>query len=198
MSDRKGPENGALGGLPALPFENFEAQLEADAAPFKNKPQPIGGSRRGIPNKRSAQLRDVYLRMGLPHPVLAMGSLLRLGIDGLAKELHCDLVDAAELYRKIASDVAPYIEGKQPTRVDVTGIEGLPLVVVGDIASARQAIGEARAAGALAIDDEVEPALIEHEQNQRVSREASAKSHDAKSHGYDKPLKMQDNPASDR
>jgi hypothetical protein len=182
---------GVVSGSPADLFENIDAvdaQLVADAAPFPNRPQPIGGSRRGVPNRRTQQMRDLYLRMGLPHPVLAMGSLLRLGIDGLARELNCDLIDAAELYRKVLADVAPYIEGKQPTKLVVDGATALPLVVVGDIGGALQALGEAREEGAMGIDDDVDRALARFQRNQRVSDLEREASHDDASHGDAKPL----------
>lgn len=188
MDDDERSQKQVVEGSPAPLFENFEVDLEQDAQPFKARPMPIGGSRRGIPNKRTVALRDLYLKMGMPHPILAMGALLRLGVDGLARELKCSLVDAAEYYRKIASDVAPYIEGKQPTRVDVTGMSGLPLVIVGDVGAARQAVDAARAEGALAIDDDIEPALVEFQRNQGVKTGAAATSQAEASHDDAKPL----------
>lgn len=198
MDDRKEPEKGEVAGSPALPFENFELQLEADASPFKHRPQPIGGSRRGIPNKRTTQLRELYLKMGLPHPVLAMGQLLRLGVDGLARELQCTMAEAGEFYRKVAADLSPYIEGKQPTKVELEGNAGLPLIILGDRAVAREVAAEARAAGSLAIDDEVEPALIEYEQNQELKRAEAEKSQGDPSHDEAKALNTQAKPSSDR
>ena len=188
MSDEKG----VLAGSPADLFENFdagEAQMAADAAPFRAKPQPIGGSRRGIPNKRTVQLRELYLKMGLPHPVLTMGAVLRLGIDGLAKELQCGLLDAADLYRKIAADVAPYIEGKQPTRVLVDASERLPVLIVGEMTAAQGEVARAREEGALAIDDDVEPAMVAFERNQALKAASRDASHGLPSHGGANALK---------
>ena len=194
-------EKGVVAGSPADLFENIDAhdaQMVADAAPFRDRPQPIGGSRKGIPNKRTAQLRELYLKMGLPHPVLAMGQMLRLGVDGLSRELSCDMKEAGELYRKIAADLMPYIEGKQPTLLHVQASEALPLVLVGDVGAARQALDQGRGEGVMAIDDDVDAALAQFEENQRVKAATPAASHEAPSHDEAKPLKRKRNPAPAR
>lgn len=185
-------EKGVLAASPADLFENFsagEAQMFADADPFKNRPQPIGGSRKGVPNKRNAQLRDLYLKMGMPHPILAMGAVLRLGIDGMAREMACSLFEAAELYRKIAADVAPYIEGKQPTRLAVEGGERLPVLIVGEMGAARAELQSAREEGALSIDDDVEAALLTFQQNQALRASDPDASQERASHASPNALK---------
>ena len=164
-------EKGVLAAAPASLFENLdggEEQMLADASPFRTKPQPIGGSRKGVPNKRTQQMRDLYLRSGLPHPLLWQGQMLRRGVDGLATDLGCTLVEAAELLRKIAADLAPYIEGKQPTRVAVEAGARLPVLVVGELGAARSELASAREEGALAIDDDLEAAVATFETNQAL------------------------------
>lgn len=161
----------------------------ADASPFKARPQPIGGSRKGVPNKRNQQLRDLYLKMGMPHPVLAMGAVLRLGIDGMSRELGCSLLEAAELYRKIAADVSPYIEGKQPTRLAVEGGERLPVLIVGEMRAAQGELQSAREEGALSIDDDVEAAVIAFEQNQALKAADPDASQERASHAAPNALK---------
>ena len=163
--------------------------MAADAAPFRDRPQPVGGSRRGIPNRRTVELRQLYLKMGLPHPVLAMGAVLRLGIDGIKRELGCELLDAAELYRKIAADVAPYIEGKQPTRVAVMGSKPLPVLVIGETGEAIGQIVQAREDGVLAIDDAVEASLVSYQRNQELRRAEPEASQDRASHAGPNALK---------
>ena len=141
-------DEGVLDGSPADLFENFsaeEAGLVADAAPFRDRPMPIGGSRKGRPNKRTIAMRELYLKSGFPHPLLWQGSMLRLGVDGVAKALGCDLVDAAELLRKIASDALPYIEGKMPTKVILEGDARVPVLVFGDLGAAGRVLDQARA-----------------------------------------------------
>src|SRR5574337_55200 len=165
-------EKGVLARAPSDLFENIdagEAQMLADSAPFPARPQPIGGSRKGIPNKRTTQMRDLYLRMGLPHPLLWQGQLLQRGVDQLAKDLDCRAIEAAELLAKVADRLAPYIEGKQPTAVKIEGGRGLPVLVLGELAAAREGLIAARDEGALAIDDELEGAIGRHERNQGLS-----------------------------
>jgi len=192
-------EKGVLEGAPAgdLFLSDGDAALLSDAQPFRApaRPQPIGGSRRGIPNKRTAAMRDLYLRMGLPHPLLWMGQVLKMGVDGLAAELACDRLDAAELLRKVASDALPYIEGKQPLRVQAEGAAGLPVMIVGDLGLAREAVAAARAEGALAIDDDIEAAMVHHQRNQALGDDEGRASHDATSHGEAKPLASQEKPS---
>lgn len=180
-------EKGVVSGSPAGDlFSASEADelLLGDAAPFRQpaRPQPIGGSRRGVPNKRTTAMRDLYLRMGLPHPLLWQGQVLRMGVDGLAAELACTRLEAAELLRKIAADALPYIEGKQPLRVQAEGVAGLPVMIVGDLDAARRAVADARAEGALAIDDDIEIAMGRIEQDQRVSEGRRPASHERASH----------------
>lgn len=185
--DGKGQENGVVGGSPGDLFENFseeEAGLVADATPFRTKAMPIGGSRKGRPNKRTVEMRDLYLKSGFPHPLLWQGSMLRMGVDGLAGMLGCDLVDAADLLRKIAADALPYIEGKQPNKVIVEGTAGLPVLVLGDALAAIQAVRDARDDGALAIDDDLEGAI----EKQRLKDEARVRLQGCVSHDDDKSL----------
>ena len=193
--DGKRPENGVLSGSPASLFENFsagEAALIDDAAPFRSRPTPVGGSRKGIPNKRSNQMRELYLKSGFPHPLLWQGSMLRLGVDGLAVALGCDLIEAAELLRKVASDALPYIEGKMPTKVQVEGGAGLPVLVFGDAVAAIGAVRAAREEGAMAIDDEIEGAMVLHEEKQRLREGGVVRPEGCPSHEEGKALNDKD------
>lgn len=179
------PETGVLGGAQTDFFENLDAGEEAliaDAAPFRARPTPVGGSRRGVPNKRNAQLRDLYLKSGMPHPVLWMGSVLRMGVDGLAEALGCKTVEAMYLMRKIAADAAPYIESRQPTRVDVPDGARRAVLVVGELEDAARAVEAARVDGVLAIDDDLPRALREAQQDQRLAAAPAAGSHGEGSH----------------
>lgn len=170
-------------GSPAPLFENCGAddELLAASAPFRVMPTPRGRPK-GAANKRTLQMRDLYLRMGLPHPMLKMGQMLQLTVEDLARALCCSLLEAADLQRKIASDLAPYLESKMPARLDVQGGEGLPVLVMREI-DPPKAIREARAQGALAIDDDLAEALGRDEENQQVASGGGSQSHDAGSHG---------------
>ncbi len=170
---------GVLAGAPADLFENFsgdERALIADAAPFRSRPMPIGGSRKGRPNKRTIEMRDLYLRSGFPHPLLWYGAMLREGVDGLAGALDCSLAEAADLLRKIAADALPYLESRMPTKVTAGDGERLPVLIVGDFAQARDQAAAARRDGAMAIDDDLD------EQIQRLSAGEGDRSHGDGSH----------------
>lgn len=193
--DGKSPENGVVAGSPADLFENFsagEAQAIADASPFRSRPTPLGGSRKGIPNKRNAQMRDLYLKSGFPHPLLWQGSLLRMGVDGVASALGCDLIEAAELLRKVASDALPYIEGKMPTRVQVDAGQGLPVLVFGERDAAVASLRQARDEGAMAIDDDLEGAVRRYEQKQALSEDDGVRQSGDASHDDCKALNDND------
>jgi hypothetical protein len=185
MIGGEGPENGVLDGSPADLFENFsaeEAGLVADAAPFRTRPMPVGGSRKGKPNKRTVQMRELYLKSGFPHPLLWQGSMLRLGVDGVAQALGCDLVDAAELLRKIASDALPYLEGKMPTKVILEGDARVPVLVIGEAGAAVASLQSAREDGALAIDDGLLPAVEDFGEKQAVNDAARVRPEGGSSH----------------
>ncbi len=177
------PAAGVSIGSPAPLFENSDAeqQLLAEAQPFRIMPTPRGRPR-GASNKRTLQMRELYLKMGLPHPMLKMGQMLQLTVEDLARALCCDLLEAADLQRKIAADLAPYLESKMPTRLDVAPNEGLPVLVVREI-DTPQAIREARRTGALSIDDDLAEALGRDEENQGLAPSGGSQSHDAGSHG---------------
>jgi len=181
--EREKAFSGVSIGSPAPLFENFDgdAQLLADAAPFRVMPTPRGRPK-GAANKRTVQMRELYMRMSLPHPILKMGQMLQLTVEDLARTLCCSLLDAADLQRKIAADLAPYLESKMPTRVDVAPGEGLPVLVMREIDTPR-AIREARASGALAIDDDLAEELGRDEENQWVASDAPSQSHGEGSHG---------------
>jgi hypothetical protein len=183
VGDRGDGPPGVSIGSPAPLFENFDGdeQLLAEAAPFRVMPTPRGRPK-GAANKRTLQMRDLYLRMGLPHPMLKMGQMLQLTVEDLARLLCCSLLDAADFQRKIAADLAPYLESKMPTRVDLPTGEGLPVLVIREHDTPR-AIREARRTGALAIDDDLAETLGRDEENQGVAVGDPAQSHDAGSHG---------------
>lgn len=181
--------SGVSGLAPADLFENFsagETQMLADASPFRNRPQPIGGSRKGIPNKRTTAMRELYLKSGFPHPLLWQGAMLREGVDGLAAKLECSLVEAAEILRKIASDAMPYLESKMPSHMAIASDgERLPVMIIGDVQVKGRAAVEARDDGAMAIDDDLAAAIIEDQQNQGLKDGEANASHGDPSH--DKP-----------
>ena len=166
--------SGVLGGSPALPFEFDE---ENAAAPFTRLAPRSKGRPAGSPNKRTLAMREHYLKRGYAHPMLWMGEVLSRPVAQLAEELGCELVDALEVQRKVAADLAPYLESKMPSQLSVDKNDGLPVLIMGEIRAARRS--EALPEGAMAIDDDLADAI---QQNQRVSAEPPAQSHGDKSH----------------
>lgn len=189
-SGNKGLE-GVSGGLQGGLFENSaaEEQMLADSAPFLTMPR--GGSRRGVPNKRTTAMRELYLKMGLPHPMLWMGQVLSMTVDQLHTSLgggtETSKLDVLDIQRKVAADLAPYLESKMPAKLDVQPGEGLPVLVVREL-DTPAAMRQARADGALAIDDDLAEALGRDEQYQAVSGGAAAGSHGEGSHGASHPI----------
>ncbi len=141
-----------------------DEQLLAGSAPFMMPSTVNRATRKGIPNKRTTQMRETYLKMGLPHPLLAMGQVLRLGVDGLARELDCTKLEAFGEWRKVAERVLEYLESKMPMGVKVDA-QGLPVLVFGELRQAAEDLRATRAEGALAIDDD----LIDSMEKQTLS-----------------------------
>jgi hypothetical protein len=157
-------DQGALGGArsraenagePELFGPDEDEQALHGSRPFNRMPSSVDRrTRKGVPNKRTVQMRDIYLKMGLPHPLLAMGQVLALGVDGLAAALQCDKLEAFGEWRKVAERVLEYLESKMPMAVKVDA-QGLPVLVFGDIRQAAEDLRATRAEGALAIDDDL-------------------------------------------
>ena len=178
-----GGGQGVSGGSPATFFEKLDGDDLAleHAAPFKVMPVSPGRPK-GAMNKRTREMRDLYLKSGLPHPLLWQGRMLQLGIDGLRTLLGdgCTRLEAAELLRKIAADALPYLESKMPTAIDVKD-ERLPVLVVAETSRSLRA---ARSAGALSIDDDLVDVLVGPEENQGLGDGEDPRSHDAGSHDH--------------
>lgn len=162
---------GVLGGLPAETAEMFPDEANG-AAPFARLAPRSKGRPQGSANRRTLAMRDHYLRRGYAHPMLWMGEVLSRPVAELALELECSKLEALEIQRKVAGDLAPYLESRMPTQIKPADDEGLPVLIVGEIRAARAS--GALPEGAIAIDDELADAI---EENQRVGRREGAKSH---------------------
>lgn len=181
-SDDEGetPLSGVVGGPPAQLFDFDEDELLlAASAPFRGMPTSAGRPK-GSPNKRTLAMRELYLKMGLPHPILWQGQMLRMKVDELAIALGCKLVEAAELQRKIASDLAPYLESKMPAKVDLGDGELLPVIVIDE--GSRELRAE-RETGAMSIDGDLVDAIAASEQKQQLAPAVGDGSHGGGSHG---------------
>ena len=178
-ADDKGESGGlgVLGGLPAGGADLFEGEANS-ASPFARLAPRSTGRPKGSPNRRTVAMREIYLRKGYAHPMLWMGEVLTRSVRELSEELACSLLEALEVQRKVAADLAPYLESKMPTQVKAGDGEGLPVLVVGKVESAPRGLG--RAAGAMAIDDDELADAIE--QNQRLVEARARQSHGEQSH----------------
>ena len=182
---------GVCGGLPAVEFENLdeEERLLEEAEPFRAPREFRPGRPKGARNRRTTDMIKLYQRMGLPDPLLFQGKLLQMGVDGLARELACDRLDAADLLAKVADRLSPYFHSKRPTQVELPpGVT--PVLVMRDLDGA--AALPAGAHGAMSIDDDdLAQALAESEEKQRLRERAARASHGRASHaspdGADNP-----------
>lgn len=157
-------QNGVSGLAPARQGEMFGPGEENAAAPFARLALRSTGRPKGASNKRTLAMRDLYLRLGYTHPMLFMGEVLSRPVAQLAQELDCKLAEALEIQRKVAADLAPYLESKMPTQVKAPDGEGLPVLIMGEMRVSRRS--ENRDDGSMAIDDDMADAIQE---NQRLS-----------------------------
>lgn len=179
-----GLKSGPVGGQGELLAPSADESLLEGALPFRRSTRmPAGGTRKGVPNRRSEAMRRVYDRLGLPHPMLAMGQLLREGVDGLRERLIAidplaappSALEVFDQYRKLMADLLPYLEGKAPVKTD-DGREGIPMLVLGDLAAGRAEIVQVMAEGGMAIDDDLD------QQFQQLTAKAAQTSHGSASH----------------
>ncbi len=126
---------------PLLPFRD-EEQLDLIAAPGRRLTRdqveqlPRGRGRpRGSANKRTQAVRD-YLLSRYRHPLETLAAIQAQPVDKLAAELGCKPIEAAQLIKAAAAELAPYMEGKMPVAVDlsvkgdmVLAIDGLNAIV---------------------------------------------------------------------
>lgn len=137
------------------------------------------GRPRGSRNRRTQDLADYAARLG-GNPILKLIEIVATPIDVIAATLGCKKVEAADFWRKCASDLGPYIEQKLPTAVQLQGANAGMLVINLGGPVGEQAVGlDLRV---LAQNFAEADRLIEHEQNQALSDDDAGTSHDDASH----------------
>jgi hypothetical protein len=162
---------GALAGAENENFSQTELDLIHDASPFPGRSvQPGPGRPRGSQNKRTIEMRELYLKSGFPHPQLWMGHCLKEGPHALASSLGCTPFEAWQELRKIAADLQPYMESKMPTAI-VGNLDKTAVLVMGEI---DQVLEARRPDGAMAIDDADLRGALQH--FQEVSGAPAARS----------------------
>jgi hypothetical protein len=128
------------------------------------------GRPRGSTNRTTRDLVKLITSKG-KHPLLAMAEIVATPIDVIAATLGCKKIEAAEYHRKVMSDLAPYVAQRLPLAVQVQGANAGVLII-----NTGGPIGEQSAAG-------LDMRVIEHdEQNQALSGDDNATSHDDASH----------------
>lgn len=114
-----------------------QLELLRDQAPNRDAGTAVQASRRkgrgrppGALNKRNAKFRDQILALG-PHPALALQRAYSTPIETLAAQLECTKLEAAQLAIRAASELLPYVEGKQPVTVDLRQQHDVVLIMGG-------------------------------------------------------------------
>jgi hypothetical protein len=78
-----------------------------------------GGRKRGSGNRRNKEFRDFVLSRG-GHPGEFLQRVYDRPVEQLAAELVCDKKEALDRQIRCAAELLPFIEGKMPTKVDLT------------------------------------------------------------------------------
>jgi hypothetical protein len=184
-SDSRG-EVGASALLPAPAAETAQGglfdDLRDEGLPLRKRGGLGIGRAPGVRNRRTEAMRDLYLRLGYSHPMLWLGEVLTRSVHELARELQCKPVEALAEQRKAAADLLPYMESRQPLNIHDDRERSPNVLIVGDVTHAVKAARQARADGAMAIDDDVLDAVAEHVTNQGVSGDGLEASHGDPSH----------------
>jgi hypothetical protein len=169
-------KSGVSGGSPATLFEVADEDERAfeESNPFRLR---RGGSRKGVPNRRTEDFKRYYASLGLADPLLVLGHIVTAKVDDIARELGCKPLAALDIKRRAAADLAPYLHSKQPAKLDLGEGEALPMLVIGK--AERAEVRKAVQAGAMSIDGE----LDDGEENQAVAAGEAQGSHGGGSHG---------------
>lgn len=139
MADHPSPLAGDLDGARDLALLADPEQLELirDQVPGRSPGLAVAVAERrgrgrpaGSVNKRNAKFRDQILALG-PHPAIALQRAYSTPVDVLAAQLECTRLEAATLAIRAATELLPYIEGKQPVTVDLRERHDVVLLMAG-------------------------------------------------------------------
>lgn len=138
MTDLSGSEEHLAlpdaGEVLAIQAELGEGATIAMAVSEYRRRAGAGGRKRGSKNKRTDDFSRWLLAHG-PHPGLFMMRILARPVDMLAAELRCDPKEAVDRQIRCAAELLPYMEGKKPVEVNVSGKGGMVLVLPGMLPS---------------------------------------------------------------
>jgi hypothetical protein len=149
-------------------------------ADFKSVPTGGRGRPKGSRSRSTQQLIKLISETGR-HPVLAMAEIVSTPIDAIARTLGCTKLEAAEYHRKVMSDLAPYVAQRLPQAVQISGANaGMLMINLGGN------MDEALRGLDMKVVDHVADDATEDEENQEVSGDDGATSHEGPSHDEDK------------
>lgn len=120
------------------------------------------GRPKGSPNKKTQEWAD-YILSQHRSPLIGLAEVVSTPIPQLATAMHCKRIEAAEFWRKCATDLAKYLHQAQPVAVALEGANAGMLTIVNLSAPAA---GHEQAASAFGLNMKL---VEEIEQNQRVS-----------------------------
>jgi hypothetical protein len=84
----------------------------------------------GSLNKRNAKFRDQLLAMcGGQHPALVLARATVTPVEQLAAVLDCPRSEAFGFQLRAAAELMPYMEGKQPTQVEISRRSDVVLIM---------------------------------------------------------------------
>lgn len=123
---------------PLLPLRDAEQldllREEADASATSSSHVALAprgrGRRPGARNKRTEEVRG-YLLSRYAHPLEVLAQIYSRPIDALSAELGCTRKEAAFLQVRAAAEVAPFLEGKMPTQIDLSTTGDFNLLIPG-------------------------------------------------------------------
>jgi hypothetical protein len=139
MADHPSPLSGDLDQARDLAVLADPEQLELirDQVPGRHAATAVAVAERrgrGRPknslNRRNAKFRDQILALG-PHPAIALQRAYSTPVETLAAQLDCTKLEAATLAIRAATELLPYIEGKQPVTVDLREKHDVVLIMAG-------------------------------------------------------------------
>ena len=133
MADAPGPD-GRAGQA-----DFFLSEDERDELPVARKGP---GRPPGAKNRRHDQIRARFLARW-NHPLDVLGAIQSMPVGELADLLGCKKGEALHIQVRAAVEALPYIESKQPVKIETDG-EGLPVLILGRIEGGQ---GAARVVG---------------------------------------------------
>lgn len=167
--------------LAGLPSGRFDRQAAMQGPRPKGRPP-------GSVNRATLANRD-YILARRRSPLMVLADAISRSVHDLAAELGCSKLEAFDRQISAATALAPYLHGKMPVEVQVSG-QGLPVLMLADPAAMAAALAGA-ASGDLPDLSSLRPIGGHAEQNQGVI-EGQARDLDAQ--GLDavaKPLNSQ-------